>query len=73
MSLADPDNVAIAKELVQRILFLRSAVDQHVIDGKYEVAARLRDEREAAEIKLKSIASPTLIRNVDLLSGQPSV
>lgn len=60
-SWGDPDPLSIA----QRILELHAAVYRNVDAGQYEVAARLRDERESLERQLETCGNPRLLRNID--------
>ncbi len=53
-------------DLARRILELNASVDREVHAAKYENAARLRDEREALERKLKETGNETLIRNIEI-------
>ena len=65
MPSASSDNLG-PLELAQRILELRHAVDREVRGGKYETAARLRDEREALQNELKRSGNHTLMRRFRL-------
>jgi len=55
-------------ELAHRVLELGAAVEREVKAANYELAAMLRDKREATENELKRIASPVLMRNLELAS-----
>jgi hypothetical protein len=53
-------------QIGKQILRLRGDVDRLVREGKYEEAARARDERASLEWKLEKSGNPTLIRNVEI-------
>ena len=56
----------LALELAQRIIELDAAKDREVAARRYEVAAAVRDQREALEQALAKAGYATLLRNVQV-------